>query len=206
VENNIAQPHSDGSNAGVAITQDVTVSMSVQFVLYSDDLTLFETTAFRMLTLIDRLSGYAKHKGLTVNVGKCAAMVCRTPQAQKTPSPTVLFNGQAIPSVNSFKFLGLHVTKPLCMTAAAKRMKPAVYHAWREIWQEAVKKGVAHMPHVVLNLIQTYVLPSAMINCQVWGPNVLGKTFCGPMTYNEQCFQCSRDSWECSRLCLETAF
>jgi hypothetical protein len=102
-------------------------------------------------------------------------MVSRTPQAQKTPSPTILYNSQAIPSVDSFKFLGLHVTNTLCMTAAAKHMKPAVYHAWRKNWQEAVKKGVAHMPHVILKLIQTCVLPSAMNNCQVWGASVLGK-------------------------------
>jgi hypothetical protein len=87
VEDHIAQPHSDGSNAGVAITPDVNVNMYVPFVLYADDLTLFETTAFRMQTLIDRLSGYAKHKGLTVNVGTCVAMVCRTPQAQKNQAP-----------------------------------------------------------------------------------------------------------------------
>jgi hypothetical protein len=67
------------------------------------------------------------------------------PASTKIPSSTVLYNGQAIPSVGSFKFLGLHVTNTLCITAAAKRMKPAVYHAWREIWQEAVKKKVAHM-------------------------------------------------------------
>jgi hypothetical protein len=102
-------------------------------------------------------------------------MVCRTLQAQKTPSPTVLYNGQAIPTVDNFMFLGLHVTNTLCMTAAAKRMQPAVFHAWREIWQEAVRKGVAHMPHAVPKVSQTYVLPSDMNNCLVWGPDVQGK-------------------------------
>jgi hypothetical protein len=45
----------------------------------------------------------------------------------------VLYNGQAIPSVDYFQFLGLHGTNALCMTAAAKRRKPALYHAWREM-------------------------------------------------------------------------
>jgi hypothetical protein len=91
VEDHIAQPHSAGSNAGAAITPDVDVNMYVPFVLYADHLTLFKTTAFKMHSLIDRLTGYVKHKGLTVNIGKCAAMVCRTSQAQKHQAHLLFF-------------------------------------------------------------------------------------------------------------------
>jgi hypothetical protein len=47
VEDNNAQLHSDGSNAGVAVTPDNNVNMYVPFVLYADDLALSESAALR---------------------------------------------------------------------------------------------------------------------------------------------------------------
>jgi hypothetical protein len=47
--------------------------------------------------------------------------------------------------------------------------------SWRIVVWGAKARGVATMPHVVLCLVQTYVLPRALFGCQLWGPDMVAK-------------------------------
>jgi hypothetical protein len=48
------------------------------------------------------------------------------------------------------------------MHSAVVPLKFAAYQAWRAIRTEAARKGLHHMPHAMLRLLQTYVSPSKM--------------------------------------------
>jgi hypothetical protein len=61
------------------------------------------------------------------------------------------------------------------MHSAVVPLKFAAYQAWRAIRTEAARKGLHLTPHVMLRLLQTYVLPSVMNCCQSWGPDLLDR-------------------------------
>jgi hypothetical protein len=60
----VDKPHDDGSSAGVSYSSNDTTSQTVSFVMYADDLTLFDTSAGRLQVLVDRLASYANIKRL----------------------------------------------------------------------------------------------------------------------------------------------
>jgi hypothetical protein len=59
----VDKPHDDGSSADVSYSSNDTTSQTVSFVMYADDLTLFDTSAGRLQVLVDRLASYANKKG-----------------------------------------------------------------------------------------------------------------------------------------------
>jgi hypothetical protein len=105
----IDKPHDGDSSAGVSYTSNDTTSQTISFVMYADDLTLFDTSAGRPQDLVNRLASYANKKGLIVNVQKrlmCVVMVFKTPRMHSL-RPQIKLYGQAVPNVQRFKFLGL---------------------------------------------------------------------------------------------------
>jgi hypothetical protein len=145
----VDKPHDDGSSAGVSYSSNDTTSQTVSLIMYADDLTLFDTSAGRLQVLVDRLASYANKKGLIVNVQKCAVMVFKTPRMHSL-HPQIKLYGQPIPNVQRFKFLGLCLTETMNMHSAVVPLKFAAYQAWRAIRTEAARKGLHHMPHVML--------------------------------------------------------
>jgi hypothetical protein len=49
------------------------------------------------------------------------------------------------------------------------------FHSDLDLFCEQGHKGLHHMPHAMLRLLQTYVLPSVMNCCQSWGPDLLNR-------------------------------
>jgi hypothetical protein len=139
--------------------------------LFADDLTLLELSKARLQELVKRLEMYAVHKGLVVNVQKCAIM--SWPEQPDQEVQDILFEGQAIPLVREFKFLGMWIDSKFSMGHAADKQRGAVMAAWREVLQQSQKHGLRNMPHAMLHLVQTYVLPAALYGSQIWGPDLL---------------------------------
>lgn len=139
----------------------------VSHLLYADDLTLLSVDVPRMRSMLCRLEEYADHKGLTVNVAKCKAIEFRSPRGQ--PSGCVFrYKGEALDTVEQFKYLGMLFSARLCMKAAARQWAPAMMGALRQANVIGDRAGVRRMPHIMLLLFQTFVLPYAMYASQVW--------------------------------------
>ena len=141
-------------------------------VLYADDLTLLDTSQVRMQQLLDRLHTYAVRKGMVVNVDKCATLVF---SYRPYTGPPVSYDGHPIADVSEFKYLGTLLTRSLHMEEAARQCVSSMMKAWRIVVWDAKARGVATMPHVMLCLVQTYVLPRALFGCQLWGPDMVAK-------------------------------
>jgi hypothetical protein len=56
------KPHDDGSSVSVSYSSNDTTSQTVSFVMYAEDLTLFDNSAGRLQVLVDRVASYAKTK------------------------------------------------------------------------------------------------------------------------------------------------
>lgn len=138
--------------------------------LYADDLTLLESSKARLQSLLDRLAVYSKRKGLTVNVAKCAVMVFKGDDGD---GQGLSYQGRDLPVVSEFKFLGTWFDEKCNMKAAAERQTAAVWAAWWQAKSWADEKGLTAFPHVMRQVVLSYVLPAALYGCQVWGPDVL---------------------------------
>jgi hypothetical protein len=51
--------------------------------------------------------------------------------------------------------------------------------AWRQALPVAIEHGVRAMPHAMMLLVRTIVLPRALYACHVWGPDMLQLSPCG---------------------------
>ncbi len=166
--------HGEGPALGVQLggpSQEAAVPR-LSHVLYADDLTLVDTSQARMQQLMDRLHTYAVRKGMVVNVDKCATLVF---SHRPYTGPPVSYDGNPIADVSEFKYLGSLFTRTLHMEEAAKQCVSSMMKAWRIVVWDAKARGVATMPHVMLCLVQTYVLPRALFGCQLWGPDMVAK-------------------------------
>ncbi len=87
----------------------------------------------------------------------------------------MLYHGVPIPNVDEFKYLGTVFTHALRMDQAADQCVGSMMKAWRVVVWDAKRRGIAGMPHVMLRLLQTYVLPRALFGSQLWGPDLVAK-------------------------------
>jgi hypothetical protein len=149
---------------------------------YADDVVLCEDNVEKAQSALDDFGVYSDSKDLFVNVPKCAAL-CFNPNSPEPPVLNLTYKGQDIPQVRKFKYLGMLFLEKLNLLLAAKAWSPAMFAALKSLRQAAGEKGLVQMPHVLLHLYQSYVLPRAMYASQVWSTNFLmpGKALACPL-------------------------
>jgi hypothetical protein len=151
----------------------------VTHVLFADDLVICELSQHRTQVQISRLAEYPACKGLTVNVDKCALMVCNDKRLSGRADQVVLYQGVRIPVVDGFKYVGLWMDRHMNMREAATRTRGGSMAAWRELVPVAINAGVRYMPHAMVLLVKTYVFQHATFASQVWGVDLLHPSPCG---------------------------
>ena len=108
--------------------------------LYADDLALVSTSMAGLQAQLDVLHEYADRWGLTVNVEKTKAVIYRTARAPVCSNPSLIYDGQSIEFVESFKYLGIdmHCTQSfsnagLPRKESAMRALPVMLRRCREL-------------------------------------------------------------------------
>ena len=108
--------------------------------LYADDLALVSTSMAGLQAQLDVLQEYADRWGLTVNVEKTKAVIYRTARAPVCSNPSLIYDGQSIEFVESFKYLGIdmHCTQSfsdagLPRKESAMRALPVMLRRCREL-------------------------------------------------------------------------
>jgi hypothetical protein len=61
----------------------------------------------------------------------------------------------------------------------------------------AVEHGVRDMPHAMMLLVRTSVLPRALYACQVWGPDMLQLHHAASPVYSLSCCPFASMFWGC---------
>jgi hypothetical protein len=51
--------------------------------------------------------------------------------------------------------------------------------AWRQVLPVVIEHGVRDVPHAMMLLVRTFVLPGVLYACQFWGPDMLQLSHCG---------------------------
>ena len=142
--------------------------------LYADDLALGSTSLAGLQAQLDVLHDYARRWGLTVNVEKTKAVIFRAASTPVCSNPSLLYDGESIDFVESFKYLGvdLHCTKPfadagLPRKESGQRAMLAMLHRCREL-------GIDD-PLLQVKLFDALVQPVMMYAVELWGASGVHK-------------------------------
>ena len=136
--------------------------------LYADDLALVSTSMAGLQAQLDVLRDYARRWGLTVNVEKTKAVIYRAVRTPVCSNPILMYDGERIELVDSFKYLGidLHCTQSFCDAGlprkeSGQRALPAMLHRCREL-------GI-NDPLLQVKLFDALVQPVMMYAVEFWG-------------------------------------
>jgi hypothetical protein len=145
--------------------------LTLNQLLYADDLCLIAESPRDLQTLLDRLHDFCGENKLTVNPSKSVAVVFN-PQPSTPAPPTLTFNGKLIPYAPHFSYLGM-------LFDGRKNLK--------EAWKRNTEKGsqASHLvtrrmntlemfnPHLRSQTFNTMALPLLTYGAPVWGPQAL---------------------------------
>ena len=139
--------------------------------LYADDLCLLANAPDQLQRMLDRLHLYAPRKHLVVNTTKSEVVHFNT---NKTSSvPTFRLGPDVLRCADSFRYLGMHFTRRLNMSAAADHAVQPFMAAAQRVRQFVHSHALLNRPDTVLWLAKTYVVPAGMYGSQIWGTQYL---------------------------------
>ena len=124
--------------------------------------------------MLEALKVYADQKGLTVNAGKSEVVVFNTRQFPvRFPHPGGLikfwFGGAELAIKPEFKYLGITLHNSLNMAKTHRPRARGLMAAMSDVVRLGKELGLARSPWAMVKLFQSYVVPSGMYGCQVWG-------------------------------------
>ena len=147
----------------------------VSHLFYADDLALISYTEEGLNRMLEDLKRYADRKGLTVNAAKSEVVVFNTrsiPLRRRTASQgnvRIWFDGCELAIKAEFKYLGFRLHNTLNMDRTHAPRATGLMAATREVTALGRELGLNRSPWAMVKLFQTYVVPSGMYGCQVWG-------------------------------------
>ena len=159
--------HARASGTGVRIDD----GPLLQVLLYADDMALLATSPGDLQRQLDALRLFCTERQLAVNVAKTEIVVFR-PQRTTPPAHTWTYDGEAVPVVEQFKYLGVTFHAELGVCAAVKAFETAAAASMRALLHKS------HALHMVaidirLHLFRALISPIMHYCCEVWGPQQL---------------------------------
>jgi hypothetical protein len=86
----------------------------------------------------------------------------------------------------------------MSMSFASRRMRGSMLAAWRQVLPVAIEHGVLYIPHAMMLLARTFVLPKALNACQVWGPDMLQLSPAANLADSLSCCPFASVFWGCA--------
>jgi len=160
-----------GHDVGVRIAERI-----VHVLLYADDLALLAETPEQLQCMLDCLADFCSACMMTVNIPK-SKIVCFNRQNGPRVLPVWVFNGQQVPVVSEFKYLGLLFHEAGgCggVKGARDRQLKASKFAAHELLRRCHALGLKHV-HTLCYLFNALVKPIASYGCEVWAPDIMCK-------------------------------
>ena len=106
-------------------------------------------------------------KHLVVNTAKSEVVHFNTHATSSVPE--FRLGTATMPCADSFRYLGMHFTRRLNMSAAADQVVQPFMAAAQRVRQFARLHALMGRPDTVLWLAKAYVVPAGMYGSQVWG-------------------------------------
>ena len=147
----------------------------ISHLFYADDLALISYSEEGLRSMLGALHSYAERKGLTVNAAKSEVVVFNTrvlPVRRRPASAgvvTLTYGDAVLATKSEFKYLGFTLHNSLNMSRTQGLRARGLMAAMSDVVRLGKELGLARSPWAMVRLFQTYVLPSGMYGCQVWG-------------------------------------
>jgi hypothetical protein len=155
---------------GVKIEMSQSEHALLTHMLYADDLALFATNVAAMNGMLETLRSYAANKGLTVNAAKTQVVIFNSSSRDR---PNLMYGTQRLEVKEEFRYLGMVFNRLGNFNKAADAWCGPMLGAIQSIYKAAREVGVHQMPHAMLRLFQTFVVPYGMYASQIWGSNYI---------------------------------
>jgi hypothetical protein len=147
----------------------------LRLLLYADDLTLLASSAHDLQKLLECLQEFCDQYQMHVNVAKCAVVVF----GRKAPAPARDFpqggwtyDGQQVPRVQKFRYLGIEFHETQGVSACAKALRLAGLRAMWGMLSRCSDMEVASI-EVQVQLFDALVSPVLGFCSEVWAPTLL---------------------------------
>ncbi len=152
-----------------AITAFATIKVS--HCEYADDILMVANSAEHLQFQLNKLSAYARAKGLTVNTEKTKILIFFS--ASSTSIPAFTYNGVPLEVVTEFKYLGVLLNRNGKKENARDQMARTFMRAIARVCTSGAKLGITNRKHAMLWLFQNFALSAGLYGCQVWSTNKL---------------------------------
>ena len=140
--------------------------LTLNNLLYADDLVLLSETSLGLQTCLDKLQQYCYKWKLTVNTRKTKTMIVA--KRQVAIANFFTFNGNVIETCKSYTYLGSLISNngqfKLNISELCKSASRAMYTLLGNL-----NKFSSGNVTVILNLFDKMILPICTYNCEVWG-------------------------------------
>ena len=133
--------------------------------LYADDLVLVSHSAEGLQRSLNRLSGYAKHKYLTINTQKSNTMIFILPGRHIKKQFNI--EDKALESVNTFCYLGFDVKSSGTVKHAMNTLNEKAKKALRPLMCAVARFNIP--PKTTIRLFHTFISPIILYNVENWG-------------------------------------
>ena len=162
------------------------VDRCVNHMFYADDLVLMSTTAKGLQEMLAGLESYSRAKGLTVNASKSKVVVFNSKRVREE----FRYGDAFLEVVDEFTYLGVRFHKDGSMRHADSQWAGTMVGAIQQIVRVASEHGVTKRIDLMLDLFQSYVIPSGLYAAHIWGTSLLSldKAFKSKVQTQHSCF------------------
>lgn len=147
----------------------------LRLLLYADDLTLLASSAADLQRLLQCLQEFCDTYQMRVNVAKCAVVVFgkrRAVPGQHFPVGGWVYDGQPVPVVPQFRYLGIEFHETKGVSASVDALRSAGLRAMWGMLGRCSDMEVASI-EVQVQLFDALVAPVLGFCAEVWAPTLL---------------------------------
>ena len=133
--------------------------------LYADDLVLISNSADGLQRSLNKLSGYANHKCLTISIKKSKTMIFNLSGRHIKKLFTI--EGKTLESVNTFCYLGFEVKPSGTVKHAMNTLNEKAKKALRPLMCAIARFNIP--AKTAIRLFHTFISPIILYNVENWG-------------------------------------
>ncbi|MCO5579440.1 hypothetical protein L7F22_033295 [Adiantum nelumboides] len=144
-------------------------AFTLLLLMYADDVVLFGYSIHALQKLLHSVHAFCDATGLSVNVAKTKVMMVRTHKT--ADQPILMYNGQSLEVVDSFKYLGINVRSNHAWGHCAQSTIEASKAKYYE-FENMCKQSVTKRWEIKAMVFETCVVQTLLYGVEVWGASI----------------------------------
>ena len=148
--------------------------LALLLLIYADDVVLFAYDIESLQKFMDSIHDFCKATGLSINVDKTKFMLVRAHKPAN--QPILMYQGQPIESVDSFKYLGIDIPSNHAWRQCVKNRIDAGYAKYYQFESMCMQNNIKRWELRVM-VFKTCVVQTILYGVEVWGASISAHTW-----------------------------